>query len=513
MPAALSQHAGFSAYVEELCSICVLVTLLTMPRFMPLLDQANIVMVFLLAVVIVAVRYGRGPAVLAAFLSVAVFDFFFVPPRFSFAVSDVQYLLTFGVMLVVALVIGQTTAGLTYQARVASRREARAQALYEMSRDLSAVLMPEQVAEVAGRFLGAEFEADGALLLQTDDHQLAPPMRFGDPATTLDLDIARWCLDRAEPAGPGTGTLPASPVLYLPLKAPMRVRGVLALQPRKRPDRLLIPEQRQLLETCASLLAISIERLHYVEVASRTTLQMESERLRNSLLAALSHDLRTPLTSIVGLAETLQASTPPLASTQLEMAQGVAAGARQMHALVHNLLDMARLQGGAVQLKRAWMPIEEVVGSAIRSLGAALAGRRIDVQLAETLPLVEIDAVLIERVIANLLENAAKYTPAGSAIEIDAEVEAARRELRLDVRDHGPGLPPGKEAAIFEAFTRGATETATPGVGLGLSIGRTIVEAHGGRLEGRNHEQGGALFSLWLPLGTAPAALPEAHSV
>jgi two-component system sensor histidine kinase KdpD len=490
---------------------CAATALIATP-LLPLLELTNLVMLFLLAVVIVALRYGRGPAVLASFLGVGLFDFFFVPPRFSFAVSDVEYLLTFAVMLVVGLVIGQTTAGLTYQARVAGRRERRAQALYEMSRDLSAALMPEQVAEVAGRFLRAEFDADGALMLRADDDRLAPPLRFGDQGVALDLDIARWCLDRAEPAGPGTDTLPASPVLYLPLKAPMRVRGVLALQPRRRAGQLLVPEQRQLLETCASLLAIGVERLHYVQVASATTLQIESERLRNSLLAALSHDLRTPLTSIVGLAETLQASTPPLARTQLEMAQGVAAGARQMHALVHNLLDMARLQAGAVQLRRDWMPIEEVVGSAIRSLGAVLAGRRIDVRLAETLPLVEIDAALIERVIANLLENAAKYTPAGSAIEIDAEPDAQRRELRLDLRDHGPGLPAGKEQAIFEAFTRGAAETATPGVGLGLSISRTIVEAHGGRLEAGNHARGGAVFSLWLPLGDAPVALAEAQS-
>ncbi|RZU02607.1 two-component system sensor histidine kinase KdpD [Rivibacter subsaxonicus] len=507
---------GFQApaidYLKS-AAICGVAALAATP-LLSLFELVNLVMFFLLAVVIVALRYGRGPAVLAAFLSVAVFDFFFVPPRFSFAVSDVQYLLTFAVMLLVALVIGQTTAGLTYQARVASRREARAQALYEMSRELTAALMPEQVAAVAGRFLEAEFEAAGALLLMNEADRLDAPLRFGaGPEVALDLEIARWCLDRGEPAGPGTGTLPASAVLYLPLQAPMRVRGVLALQPRRRADRLLIPEQRQLLETCASLLAISIERLHYVEVASRTSLQMEGERLRNSLLAALSHDLRTPLTSIVGLAETLQGSSPPLAGAQREMAQGLAAGARQMHALVHNLLDMARLQGGAVRLKRAWMPIEEVIGSAIRSLAPVLDGRRVEVRLAEALPLVEIDALLIERVIANLLENAVKYTPDGSPIEIEAALEQGGARLRLDVRDHGPGLPPGKERAIFEAFTRGASEAAAPGVGLGLSIARTIVEAHDGRLEGRSCEQGGALFSLWLPLGVAPAAWPEAHSI
>ncbi|HET7527952.1 MAG TPA: DUF4118 domain-containing protein, partial [Burkholderiaceae bacterium] len=250
---------------------------------LPLFELANIVMVFLLAVVIVAVRYGRGPSVLAAFLSVGAFDFLYVPPRFSFSVSDVQYLLTFGVMLAVALAIGQLTAVLRWQARVATLREQRMAALYRMSRELSGALMVEQVAELAGRFLQSQFDARAALLVADAHDQLAQPVPSPALPAGIDAAIAQWAFDHDEAAGHGTHTLPASPILYLPLKAPMRLRGVLAIEPRV-PERLAGPEQRRLLDTCASLVALSLERIHYVNVAQSSTVQMESERLRNSLL-------------------------------------------------------------------------------------------------------------------------------------------------------------------------------------------------------------------------------------
>ena len=231
---------------------------------------------------------------LASFLSVAIFDFFFVPPRFSFAVSDVQYLMTFAVMLAVGLITGQLTAGSKYQAKVATRREQRVRSLYEMSRDLSGALMPEQIAEIGERFIVAELGAKAAFLLTDDNDQLQPALPSANGLPAVDMGIAQWAFDHAEAAGQGTNTLAASPILYLPLKAPMRLRGVLALEIRNM-DRLLIPEQRRLLDTFASLIAIALERVHYVEVAQNTTVQMESERLRNSVLSAISHDLRTPM--------------------------------------------------------------------------------------------------------------------------------------------------------------------------------------------------------------------------
>ena len=483
---------------------CGATTLIATP-LAPIFDLANIVMLFLLAVVGVAVRFGRGPAVLAAFLNVAAFDFFFVSPRMSFAVSDVQYLLTFAVMLVVGLITGQLTAGLRFEARVATHREARSRALFEVARDLSSVLLTEQCVEIAERAIGREFRGSARVFLLDMSERLQLP-RSAPDEPGLDIGTAQWALDHNEAAGLGTDTLPGSAWLYLPLKAPMRTRGVLALRPEQ-PRLLLVPEQRQQLETFAVLSAIALERVHYVEVAQGATVQIESERLRNSLLSALSHDLRTPLAALYGLADTLVGSVPPLLPRPLETARAIGAEARRMNAMVNNLLDMARLQSGAVQLNRDWQPIEEVVGTALQSVGAALVGRNLRTDLAPGLPLVNIDAVLIERVLANLLENAGKYTPAGSTVTIAARVMAP--DLLVSVTDDGPGLPAGREEALFEKFTRGERESATPGVGLGLAICRAIVEAHEGRIwvesAGLPAPQRGARFCFTLPLGSPPA--------
>lgn len=480
-------------------AVCAATALLATP-FMGVLELANIVMLFLLAVVGVAVRYGRGPAVLAAFLSVGTFDFFFVPPRFSFAVSDFEYLVTFAVMLVVALVIGQMTAGLTYQARVAQRREVRMRAMYEMSRELSGALLAEQVADIAARFLTAEFNARSALLVADVDNKLQGPMTVTD-APEIDTAVAHWSFDKGEAAGHGTDTLPASPTLYLPLSAPMRVRGVLAVQPRDA-TRLAVPEQRRLLDTCASLLAISLERIHYVNVAQATTLQMESERLRNSLLASISHDLRTPLTSLVGRAEMLTLTNPPLTGAPVEIAQSIRDSALRMNALVNSLLDMARLESGMVQLNRQWQPLEEVVGSSLNAIRPALGLRSVRVTLPEGLPMVHIDAVLIERVLVNLLENAGKYTPPDTPITIGAAATSDAVEIWVD--DKGPDLPKGREEAIFNKFERGKKERATPGVGLGLAICRAIANAHGGTIHGKTRPDGSVRFTLRLPRGEPP---------
>ena len=492
-------------------------------------DLANIVMLFLLAVIGVAVRFGRGPAVLAAFLNVAAFDFVFVPPRLSFAVSDAQYLLTFAVMLVVGLVIGQLTAGLRYQARIATHREARSRALFEVARDLSSVLTTEQCVAIAEEAIAREFHAKAHVFLLDMSDRLQMP-RLGVPEPSLDIGTARWALDHNEAAGLGTDTLPGSAWLYLPLKAPMRTRGVLAL----RPDNarlLLVPEQRRQLETFAVLSAIALERVHYVDVAQHATVQMESERLRNSLLAALSHDLRTPLAALYGLSDMLVASLSESkaageraeaashapatgAGSARDTARAISAEARRMNAMVDNLLDMARLQSGRVQLNRQWQPIEEVVGSSLQSVGAALAGHIVRTDLPPDLPLIDVDAVLIERVLANLLENAAKYTPPGSAVTVSARVSGAN--LRVTVADDGPGLPAGREEALFEKFARGDKESTISGVGLGLAICRAIVEAHDGRIwvepSGRAGAAPGATFCFELPLGVPPV-MPAAEEV
>ncbi|MGY3175117.1 two-component system sensor histidine kinase KdpD [Pseudomonas sp. TE12234] len=483
--------------------LCAGTTLVALP-LADILEQANIVMLFLLGVVAVAVRFGRGPAVMASFVSVGAFDFFFVSPRYSFAFADIQYLVTFMVMLVVALVIGQMTAGLKYQARVSQRREDRMRALYEMSRLLSATLMTEQVATISAQFLTAEFGARSALLVADDNNKLQAPLITGD-APQVDLAIAQWAFDKAEPAGYGTDTLPSSSTLYLPLSAPMRVRGILAVQPRDT-TRLVVPEQRRLLDTCASLLAISLERIHYINVAQDTTVHMESERLRNLLLSAISHDLRTPLSVMVGLAEALKLTKPPLTGEAAEIASAVGESALRMNTLVNNLLDMARLESGKVELNRQWQPIEDVVGSALRTVQPILNGRSVRVALDDDLPPVRIDAVLIERILINLIENAIKYTPPDTAISVGAN--ATPEALELWVADEGHGLPPGQEEAIFNKFMRGKKESSIPGVGLGLAICRAIARAHDGTIVGVTRPQGGACFTLRLPRETPPVIEP-----
>lgn len=499
-PATAPARARWPGYLAAV-GACGVTALLATP-LARVLELSNIVMCFLLVVVGIALRFGRGPAVLAAFLGVALFDFFFVPPRFNFAVSDVQYLVTFAVMLVVALAIGQLTAVLRQQAEAARQRERRVRALHDMSRDLSAALVPEQVAQIAARFVHAEFGARSALLVAGPDDRL---LTLPGAEAPVDLAVAQWAYERGEPAGRGTDTLPASPTLVVPLKAPMRVRGALVIEPAA--GRALDTEQRQALQAGAALLGISIERIHYIEVAQHSTVQIESERLRNSLLAAISHDLRTPLTALVGLADTLQRTQPPLPPAQADIAGAMGHTARRMSALVSNLLDMARLQAGAVPLHREWQPLEEVVGSAVAASADALHGHALAVRLPDDLPLLLLDAPLMERVLVNLLENAGKYTPAGTALRIGAA--ATSDAVRLFVDDDGPGLPPGHEERVFEKFERGGRESATPGVGLGLAICRAIVQAHGGRITAHNRERDGqvlgARFEIQLPRGEPPA--------
>ncbi len=486
------QWRGYAAALAA----CGLTALVSTP-LLSVLELSNIVMLFLLAVVGIALRFGRGPAVVAAFVGVGLFDFFFVNPRFSFAVSDVQYLVTFVVMLVVALVIGQLTAGLKVQAESSMRREHRVRSLYDMSRDLSSALLPEQVADMGERFLQAEFGVKASLLVADDAGHL---QRVGHGRAEVDMAVAQWAFNKGEPAGHGTDTLPASPALVLPLKAPMRTRGVLIVEP-------VLPrpwgtEHRRLMETCASLLAISLERIHYIDVAQASTVQIESERLRNSLLSAISHDLRTPLASLVGLADMLERDPDAPPAQRRDLTQSIRHAALRMTALVNNLLDMARLEAGAVQLNRQWLPLEEVLGTALSACQPALSARRVSVDLDDALPLLHLDAVLMERVFVNLLENALKYTPAHSPIEIRAHADQGQAWITVD--DQGPGLPKGREEAIFQKFERGAKESATPGVGLGLAICRAIVQAHDGRIQGESRAGGGARFTITLPMGHPP---------
>jgi two-component system sensor histidine kinase KdpD len=486
------------------CGVAVAVSMLAFT----VLHQTNIVMLFLLAVVVVALRHGRGPAAFASVLAVAAFDFFFVTPLRSFAVSDVQYLVTFFVMLGVGLLIGQLTAGLRSQAITSVQRENHARALYEFARELSSSLLPEQIVASAGSFVRASFQSRCALFIMDDDNKVQAAITDVDNLPPPDAALAQWVCDHGQPAGSGTDTLSASAWLYLPLKAPMRTRGVLAVESSRQPTLAQLDVRRQL-DACATLIAIALERLHYVDIAQKALISMESEKLRGSLLAAISHDLRTPLTSLVGMADNLLHGEPALPPERHEIVAAMRAQALRMRTMVVNLLDMARLQSRAVPVRMEWQSVEELVGAALADMRDALGGHQVTVAPLSSLPLVECDGVLIERVLCNLLENASKFAPTGTRVHIAAQVDGA--ELHVSVADDGPGVLAGSERAIFEKFTRGERESATTGVGLGLAICEAIIGIHHGRIwvETAAPDYAGARFVFTLPLGVEPTPYPE----
>ncbi|HHX4058314.1 MAG: DUF4118 domain-containing protein [Burkholderia contaminans] len=511
-------------YAAAICAAITVVASLVSER----LDLTNLVMLYLLGVVFSAVRLGRGPGVLQSFLSVAAFDYFFVPPRMSFSVSDTQYLLTFFGMLLTSLVISHLTSTLTRQASVAQRRERRTGAIYAMARELGAALTTEQIVEIGSRHVGEVFRARVAFLLPDSADKVRQKIEEPDAAVTLtgadlDSDVGQWVYDQQKPAGRGTDTLPATAALYLPLKAPMRTRGVLAVASRE-PRELEVPEQQRMLDAFAAQIALALERVHYVEIARDALVNMESERLRNSLLSAISHDLRTPLTTIVGFSSMLAngraaaqggdaAAAERFAQREGELVDAIHDEALRMTGIVTNLLDMARLQAGSLQLKRQWSLLEETVGAALAACKRVLARHPARVVLPADLPLLQMDAVLMERLFTNLFENAAKYTPADTPLDIGAErvTDDGLPFVRVLVDDYGPGLPAGMETRIFDKFTRGEKESATPGIGLGLAICRAIVEAHGGKIGAFNRTAPdghvtGARFWFTLPVETPPAA-------
>lgn len=486
---------------------CVITTVIATP-LREHLDLTNIVMLFLLTVLLVAVHFGRGPAVLAAFLSVGLFDFFFVPPRLSFTVNDVQYLVTFAVMLAVALITGQLTAGLRRQADSASLKEQQTRALYEMARELAGALTIEQVSGIVRRFLTGGFSLDAILLLPDGQDSLKPVGRV-DNKLQIEQRFALIAFDQGDLVEDYTLSGYGYGAGYFPLKAPMKIRGVIVFVPNSQSP-VAVREHKPLLATISSVVAIAVERLHYVEVAHTTQVEMVSERLRSSILSALSHDLRTPLTALVGLADSLALSRPPLPAAALEMAEAIREQALRLSGLVGNLLDMARLHAGRVTLRKEWQLIEEVIGASIQLLGHSLANHQVRVALPKDMHMVEFDAVLIERVFCNLLENAAKYAPPGSLIEI---VGAAKEgSIEISVCDHGPGFPQDKQDALFEMFVRGVPESATPGAGLGLAICRAIIDAHGGTIYAANRPEGGACVTFTLPGGTPPTVEEESET-
>lgn len=488
-------------------ALCAITTFIANQWLMDF-DAANLVMLYLLGVVIVALFYGRWPSVLATVISVLSFDLFFIAPHGTLAVSDIQYLLTFAVMLTVGLVIGNLTAGVRYQARIARYREQRTRHLYEMSKALAAERTPQDIAATSELFINNSFNARTQLLLPNENGQLERVNARGEPQN-WDEAIARWSFDKGQPAGAGTDTLPGVPYQILPLKTPEKTLGLLIVEPSNL-RQLMIPEQQRLLETFTLLAATALERLLLTASEEQARLSSEREQVRNSLLAALSHDLRTPLTVLFGQAEILTLDLASEGSKHAPQANDIRQHVLNTTRLVNNLLDMARIQSGGFNLRKEWLTLEEVVGSALKMLEPGLGGRHIALDLPDPLMLIHVDGPLFERVLINLLENAAKYT--GFQANIGIRAHPLADKLDLEVWDSGPGIPVGQEQKIFDKFSRGKKESAIPGVGLGLAICRAIVEVHDGKIAAANRPEGGASFHVILPL-PPPPELAEMNEV
>ena len=494
---ALRSTGDASGYVYA--SLGVLIATAVAWLMFPYFAAANLIMMYLIAVIVIAIRWGRSPSVLASILSVASFDFFFVPPYFTFAVSDTQYLLTFGVMLVAALVISNLAVRLQQQAELARYRERRTGVLYAMSRDLATHRGTGMLAQVAAKHLRDAFDAQVAIYLA--DAEKRVQLQLGE-LLFFELDpkesgVAQWVYDHNERAGLGADTLPGSSALYLPLVGSAGAIGVVAVRP-KEPGLLLDPEQLHLLESLVNQVALAIERTRLSEEAQHAHVRAETERMRNAILSSVSHDLRTPLATITGAASSLAEEQRELdPAARRELSRSIYREADRLDRLLKNLLDMMRLEAGAVQLSKEWHPIDEVVGAALARLEGRLREHTVNTAFPADLPLVLVDGVLLEQVVINLMENAVKYAPSGGPIDLSAS--ASDRDVIVEVADGGPGIPVGDESRIFDKFYRGSL-AREGGVGLGLTICRGIVEAHGGRIWVENRSGGGALFRFSIPL-------------
>lgn len=499
---------GWSALTVLICTFVAACMFMAWQKF----DLSNLIMIYLVGVVVVSARYGRGPSAFAAVFSVLVFDFFFVPPRFSFAVSDTQYLITFMVMLGVALLIGTLTVRIQEQADAARQRERRTEDLYRMTQQLVTTRGLTGLCEASVRQLADVFHANVVLLSPADDGAVTVRASL-DGTNTLhvtELAVAQWVLEHEQVAGAGTDTLPASAATYLPLVASRGCVGVVGLS-AKNSGELLSPRQRPLLDAFLNQIALAIERDQLSEEARRSQVQAEAEALRSSLLSSVSHDLRTPLAIISGATVGLLDASAENTATRVELANAIRHESERLNRLVGNLLDITRLESGGLVLNKQWQPVEEIVGVALNHLDVQLAGRQVTIRIPSDLPMVLVDGILIEQVLVNLIENCLKYSHEGLPIEIEAQ--ATSDAVELSMADHGPGLKAGEESQIFDKFYRGTAASSKRGVGLGLAICRAIIQAHGGTITAKNRPAGsgtGAVFKFSLPNVGKPPSMADA---
>jgi two-component system, OmpR family, sensor histidine kinase KdpD len=509
-----ARRLGTNEYVTSVGIIAITTAIGLILR--PHLQITDIAMLFLLAVVVVGYRHHRPAALLACVLSIAAFDFGFVPPYYTFDVHEAAYFLTFGVMLAVALVMTQLTTRIRSQAEDAKEREQRTAARFAMSRELATVDSIPALIAIAERHIGQAGSGEVSVILE-ETRGGNPAQRWPDDGVFDSVAVrvaASWAYENGESAGWGTSQCAEAEALVIPLSSSSRTLGVVTLKPES-PERILSAAELRTIEALARQAAMVLERSLLAQDHDQARIEVESERLRTALLSSLSHDLRTPLGSIEGAASSLlQESSQTSPQLQREMAETILEESRRMTRLVTNLLDMVRVETGDLAVHKQWQPLEEALGVALLRVEERLTRHVVETQLPPDLPLVPIDELLVEQVFINLLENAAKYTATGTRITVSAWQDGDA--VVVEVADSGTGIPQGDEEAIFRKFHRisGADQAAPPGgSGLGLTICRGIVAAHGGRIWLERHAAPGAAFRFTLPLDGTPPGLPLVDAV
>ncbi|EGF90250.1 sensor protein kdpD [Asticcacaulis biprosthecium C19] len=468
-------------------------TLMGLP-FRHLIDPDSFIMLYMTGVVIVAARFGIGPAVLASVLSVATFNWFYIEPYYSFTFDNISYAVTFAVMLATSLIVGSLTARLSLHVRLARQGETETRLLYDLSRHLSAARGVEAMATVAARCLEPAFDVE--VRLWSGGRQVTGPAE-DDPR---ELGVLHWVMHNHQIAGRHTDTLPSASGLYLPLTAEAADLGVLSLTPRDRVRQFTSAEQL-VFETVASLIAGAFQRARQGADAEASRVESENEKLRNVLLASLSHDLKTPLTVMGGAVSSLLKMRKKLPREAVDELTALWGQLTRLQKFVSNLLRMAAITSGQLKLNFEPYLIQEIAGAAIQRIEAQKGARQIRTVTAGQLPMVTIDGALIEQVLINLLENAIAHTTADGIITLNFETDADR--VRVRISDDGPGLKPGTEDQVFDKFHTDndlKSDRGNSGTGLGLAICKGIVEAHGGLIYAKNNPTGGASFIFTLPV-------------
>lgn len=481
------------------------------------IEATNIIMIYLLGVVWASAKFGRSAGIVASFLSVLLFDYLFIPPHLSFDVADTQYIFTFLVMLAVSIVISTLTVRLREAVDRSRLREERTAAMNSLARNLAMLRGQMDILAATVEHIADLFNSEVVALLPDPSGRLLKSASYPEKLqmNPKDMAVAQWVHDLGQMAGKGTDTLPNySEMLFVPLLASHGSFGALGLRSANM-THLLIPEQLQLLESMAQLAALALEVDRLTEQSLQQSVDIDTERLRNALLSSVSHDLRTPLAAITGAASSLLEKEQVPEENRQELIQTIYDESERLSQQVGNLLEMSRLESGTMILQKELQPMEEAIGAACHRLEKSFRGRTLSVHLEVNLPMIPVDGLLLERVIFNLTENAAKYTPQNSPIEIS--VCRHGEFVRVEVRDHGAGLSRGEEEKVFDKFYRNPNQARLNGVGLGLTICKGIVEAHGGTIEAANHPDGGAVFSFHLPIGVRNDNLttlsPLTHSV